>query len=83
MFTEGDKTHYGHLLENCNIRECYFQALDSADAAQLRKEVEEFNSKNKWKKRGLAAVPTKFGISYAECFLNQVIFDEEKNGRDE
>ena len=27
---------------------------------------------NRWKKRGIAIIPTKFGISFTALFLNQV-----------
>lgn len=27
--------------------------------------------KNRWRKRGIASVPTKFGISFTSLFLNQ------------
>jgi xanthine dehydrogenase/oxidase len=33
--------------------------------------VDEFNETHKWKKRGLALIPTKFGISFTAIFLNQ------------
>ncbi|PHH52781.1 Xanthine dehydrogenase [Ceratocystis fimbriata CBS 114723] len=33
--------------------------------------IVEFNKMNKWKQRGLAIIPTKFGISFTALFLNQ------------
>lgn len=33
--------------------------------------VQEFNEKHRWRKRGIAMVPTKFGISFTVLFLNQ------------
>lgn len=36
-------------------------------------EVTSFNSEHRWKKRGVAMVPTKFGISFTAKFLNQVL----------
>jgi len=38
---------------------------------ELRKEVEEFNAKNEFYKKGLALTPVKFGISFTTSFLNQ------------
>ncbi|CAN6613268.1 xanthine dehydrogenase [Trichomonascus vanleenenianus] len=38
---------------------------------KVRKEVDEFNKKSKWIKRGVAHVPTKFGVSFGAAFLNQ------------
>lgn len=72
MLQQGDSTYYGHRLDQCTIEDCYYQAMESCNFHQLRKDVDDFNAQNRWKKRGLAVVPTKFGISYAETFLNQV-----------
>lgn len=33
--------------------------------------IDEFNSKHRWRKRGIAMVPTKFGIAFTALFLNQ------------
>ena len=38
----------------------------------LRKaQVKEYNSKNKYRKRGIVCMPTKFGLSFTARFLNQ------------
>lgn len=34
---------------------------------------------NRWKKRGIAVMPTKFGISFGAIFLNQVFDLIEKS----
>lgn len=34
-------------------------------------EAAAFNKKSRWRKRGISAVPTKFGISFTTKFLNQ------------
>jgi xanthine dehydrogenase/oxidase len=39
---------------------------------KTREEVDQFNAHNRWKKRGIAMVPTKFGISFTTKFMNQV-----------
>ena len=33
--------------------------------------MDDFNKANRWRKRGLAVIPTKFGISFTTKFLNQ------------
>lgn len=45
--------------------------LSEVDYPKLRQEVDRFNSTSKWIKRGLASVPTKFGVSFGVKFLNQ------------
>ena len=34
--------------------------------------MKEFNERSRFRKRGLAITPTKFGISFTTKFLNQV-----------
>ena len=33
--------------------------------------VAKFNAENKWRKRGLALLPTKYGINFTAKFMNQ------------
>jgi xanthine dehydrogenase/oxidase len=35
------------------------------------KEIERYNSENRWRKRGISVVPLKFGIAFTAKFLNQ------------
>ena len=34
--------------------------------------IREFNTKNKWTKRGISIVPVKFGIAFTALHMNQV-----------
>ena len=47
------------------------ELLASSEYDKRRIAVDEFNAKNKYKKRGLTAIPTKFGLSFTARFLNQ------------
>ncbi|KAJ4447027.1 hypothetical protein ANN_09015 [Periplaneta americana] len=71
LYKEGDTTHFNQPLEHCTLKRCWDECLERADYLRRKKEVEEFNRQNRWKKRGLSVVPTKFGISYTLLFLNQ------------
>src|SRR5262249_38711685 len=42
-----------------------------ADLPARRAAVDAFNAEHTWRKRGLALIPTKFGISYTALWLNQ------------
>lgn len=73
FYQEGDTTHYGQVLDLHRVPNCWSQVLEQAGGLDARRAaVEEFNSKNRFRKRGLSAVPTKFGISFTAAFLNQV-----------
>lgn len=44
---------------------------ESSDFEQRQAEIERFNRANRWRKRGMAQMPTKFGISFTAKFMNQ------------
>ena len=64
-------THYGQMIENNHIQMMYDRIIESSKYKKRRQKVDEFNSKNEFKKRGLALTPIKFGISFTTSFLNQ------------
>jgi len=68
--------HYGQLLQNCTIGSVWDQLKASCNFVEARKAVNSFNSNNRWRKRGIAMIPTKFGISFTAKFMNQVIHHE-------
>lgn len=71
LYKEGDKTHYNQPLEHCTAQRCWDECLERANYVNRKKQVDEFNRQNRWKKRGICMAPTKFGISYTLLFLNQ------------
>lgn len=71
MYEPGDKTHFHQELKDWHVPLMYKQVLEESSYAERRKAVEEYNKKHKWSKRGMAIVPTKFGISFTALFLNQ------------
>lgn len=50
---------------------CWDECMQSSNYLERRKEVDEFNCKNRWRKRGITIVPTGFGIAFTAVFLNQ------------
>ncbi|OHS96541.1 aldehyde oxidase and xanthine dehydrogenase [Tritrichomonas foetus] len=71
MYKEGDKTHFGTVLKNNRIRESWDIIDKQFEFAKMRKEVDEFNRTHRYKKRGIAMIPLKFGISFTFGTLNQ------------
>nr|QEO19120.1 rosy [Oiovelia cunucunumana] len=71
MYKEGDCTHFNQKLIHCTLERCWSECLRDSNFHQRRTAVEKFNLENRWKKRGIAVVPTKFGISFTTTFLNQ------------
>ncbi len=68
---ENNITHYGQEVELNRLPLMYEQIIQSSDYFKRRKQVDEFNSKNEFYKKGLALTPVKFGISFTTSFLNQ------------
>ncbi|KAK7261545.1 hypothetical protein RIF29_27859 [Crotalaria pallida] len=68
---EGSVTHYGQQLQYCTLAQLWNELKLSCDFVKAREEVDQFNGHNRWKKRGIAMVPTKFGISFTTKLMNQ------------
>jgi len=64
-------TPYNQLVENNRLFVIHENLLESSQYIERRKEINEFNSKNKIFKKGIAFTPVKFGISFTTSFLNQ------------
>ncbi|CAF4859885.1 unnamed protein product [Rotaria sp. Silwood1] len=71
LFKEGDTTHYGQILENWNVPRILDELKESSDFIQRQQNVEEFNQKNKYRKRGVSMIPVKFGIGFEIQHYNQ------------
>lgn len=64
-------THYNQEIKDWYVPLMYKQVQEESEYSRRRAEIEEFNKTHKWNKRGLAIIPTKFGISFTALFLNQ------------
>lgn len=65
-------THYKQsITEDFVIPDIEKQLKQEANYDQIKKDVEKFNESNQYIKRGVAHVPTMFGIAFGALFLNQ------------
>ncbi|XP_068088896.1 xanthine dehydrogenase/oxidase isoform X2 [Hyperolius riggenbachi] len=71
MYQEGDLTHFNQKLEAFNVHRCWEECLRSSNYQERKLAIDKFNRQHRWKKRGIAIIPTKFGISFTLSFLNQ------------
>ncbi|KAF2236656.1 xanthine dehydrogenase/oxidase [Viridothelium virens] len=71
MYKPHESTHFNQELKDWFVPLMYKQVQDESSYWQRRKEIDEFNATHRWNKRGLALIPTKFGISFTALFLNQ------------
>ncbi len=61
-----DKTHFGQELDFMNIHEIWDSLKKTSEFRKRCKEVDEFNKKNRWRKRGIVMMPQKHGIAFTE-----------------
>lgn len=71
MYDEGDVTHFTQRLEGCQARACFDGVVAQADFGERRQAAAEFNANNRYRKRGICVLPTKFGIAFTVAHLNQ------------
>ena len=71
LFREGQKTHYNQTVESNSLERCWVECLKQCEYERRKAEVDEFNQLNSWKKKGIAAIPTMYGIGFSRPFLNQ------------
>jgi xanthine dehydrogenase large subunit len=64
-------TQYGQTIEDWVGDQVIAQVEQQANYSQRRAAVQAFNASHKHRKRGLALVPLKFGISFTATMLNQ------------
>lgn len=65
-YEQADSTHFGQPMWYCDMREQWDKLYESSEFERRLKEVEEFNSKNRWRKRGISMIPLKYGIGFKQ-----------------
>jgi xanthine dehydrogenase/oxidase len=75
MYTDNQTTHFGmdvgQTSGKWNVPSIWDGMVTDLKLLERRQDIDEFNSKNKWVKRGSALIPTKFGIAFTAHHLNQ------------
>ena len=76
MYTLEDSTPFGmrfggEFTGKWNVPSMWDRLYTELDIPARREAAAEFNKKNKWKKRGVGLLPTKFGIAFTAKFMNQ------------
>ena len=71
FYNDFDRTYYGQNLEKLGLIPLWHELKTISSFQERKYAVDQFNSKNRWKKRGIALIPTKYGINFVAPFLNQ------------
>ncbi len=64
-------THYGMKIRDNVINELFEELKIKSDYKKRFQKIRKFNEINKFKKKGIAITPVKFGISFTTIHLNQ------------
>ena len=71
LYARGEVTPFGQALPECYIQEVWKWLREKARFDDKVQEVEDFNAANRWRKRGVAMVPVKYGSGYNLPMLEQ------------
>ncbi|KAF0692555.1 Aste57867_16367 [Aphanomyces stellatus] len=71
LYRANQRTHFGQLLVDFHLEALWARALRESRFRDREAEIQAFNAQHKWKKQGIAILPSKFGISFTNKFMNQ------------
>jgi len=71
LLSEGDRFPYGMQVQRSQARRSFKEAAERFDLNGLEKEIANHNATSRLTKRGVAAMPVCFGISFTNAMLNQ------------
>jgi xanthine dehydrogenase/oxidase len=67
LYKKGDQTITKMEIGDSVMQQCWNRVLERSNYEEQRAQVEEFNSDNKWLKRGVAAVGSKGNMGFLEA----------------
>ncbi len=70
-YRAGQETPYGQVLQESDMNDLFDRLQEFSNYREMKKKIEQFNSEHTDRKRGMAVVPVKFGISFTSPVLNQ------------
>ncbi|KAI8847735.1 molybdopterin binding aldehyde oxidase/xanthine dehydrogenase [Chytridium lagenaria] len=71
FYKDGDITHFSCPLEDFHMDRVWSELLETSEYKRRLADVETFNAKNRYRKRGIIVMPTKFGLAFTARFYNQ------------
>ena len=71
LVADGDVAPFGQLYRDVPLDRCYDELYEEADLEARCAAMEAFNATSRWKKRGLAVVPTVRHVSLGKAWDNQ------------
>ena len=70
LLQNGSEFLYGQIVDGCETGSCWEETMERYDYEGLKKEIADFNKNNQYLKKGIAAMPICFGISFTNTPMN-------------
>src|SRR5947209_859663 len=83
LYDRGDVTPFGQALSYCYMKDVWKFLKEKSKYKEKRLAVDEFNQKNRWRKRGLGMIPVKYGSGYNFVQIEQaaaIVFVNQGDG---
>ncbi|HLJ27429.1 MAG TPA: molybdopterin cofactor-binding domain-containing protein [Candidatus Angelobacter sp.] len=71
LYDQGDVTPFGQALSYCYMKDVWKFLKAKCKFEEKKRSVDEFNQHNRWRKRGIAMLPVKYGSGYNWTQLEQ------------
>ncbi|XP_010567404.1 PREDICTED: aldehyde oxidase 2-like [Haliaeetus leucocephalus] len=78
MYKGVNLTSFKEKFDAENLWKCWEECLDKSDYYSQKAMVKEFNTKNYWKKKGIAIIPMKFSVGFNATYFHQIASRELK-----
>jgi len=80
LYKQGDCTPGGHVLSNFDLENVVNKIKDSSKYFERRKEIEEFNKLNRFKKRGISLIPLRYSLNTQLGYYNALVTIRHHDG---
>ncbi|BFZ07584.1 hypothetical protein BsWGS_10623 [Bradybaena similaris] len=71
FFPSGALTHYGMPAGGESIQRCWDLCLEKSQFYARTQNIDRYNREHRWKKKGIALTPMRFGVSFLQSHMNQ------------
>jgi len=70
LLENGNEFPYGQIADKVEIRNTWNSAKNNFELDEMIRKVEQFNSENRFFKKGISLMPISFGISFTKTLMN-------------
>ncbi len=82
LYQTGQTTPFGQVVKDCYLQRVWKSTRKKSAFDKRLAQVNDFNAKNRWRKRGISLIPVKYASGYNATFLEQAgalveIYDQD------